>query len=63
MALLWWAGIGIAAAVLGAGATLLWWFVPKWQMRSVTTGNPKERADIEDNFRKTIGQALAGVAG
>jgi len=31
-------------------------------MKSVTTGDPKARADIEDNFRKTIGQALGGLA-
>jgi hypothetical protein len=49
----WQVGSGIAASlVIGAG---LWWWVPKWQMRSVTTGDPKARADIEDNFRKTVG--------
>jgi uncharacterized protein YjbI with pentapeptide repeats len=30
-------------------------------MRSVTAAHPKDRADIEDNFRKTIGQALGGI--
>jgi hypothetical protein len=30
-------------------------------MRSVTAADPKARADIEDNFRKTIGQALGGI--
>jgi uncharacterized protein YjbI with pentapeptide repeats len=58
----WWLGIVIAiTAVIGvAGAA--WWWVPKWQMKSVTTGDPKARADIEDNFRKTVGQALGGIA-
>jgi hypothetical protein len=31
-------------------------------MRSVTAADPKARADIEDNFRKTIGQLLGGAA-
>jgi hypothetical protein len=62
MGALWLVGIGIVAVILAIGAALLWWWVPKWQMRSVTTGDPKARADIEDNFRKTIGQALGGIA-
>src|SRR5947209_5303163 len=32
----------------------LWWRLPKRQMKSITAGDPKARADIEDNFRKTI---------
>jgi hypothetical protein len=59
---LWKVGIGIAAVIVVVGVALLWWWVPKWQMRSVTTGDPKARADIEDNFRKTVGQALGGIA-
>ena len=51
--------MGIAAVVLSGAA---WWWVPKLQMRSVTAGDPKARADIEDNFRKTVGQALGGIA-
>jgi hypothetical protein len=62
MGVLWQVGIGIAAVIVVVGATLLWWWVPKWQMRSVTTGDPKARADVEDNFRKTVGQALGGAA-
>jgi len=31
-------------------------------MRSITAADPKARADIEDNFRKTIGQLLGGAA-
>jgi hypothetical protein len=60
--MLWQVGIGIAAVILVIGAVLLWWWVPKWQMRSVTTGDPKDRADVEDSFRKTVGQALGGIA-
>jgi hypothetical protein len=54
--------ITLAAVGLAAVAVLLWWWVPKWQMRSITAADPKARADIEDNFRKTVGQALAGIA-
>jgi hypothetical protein len=57
-----WMGIAGAVAVFAVFAALLWWFVPKWQMRSIVLGDPKARADIEDNFRKTIGQALGGIA-
>jgi hypothetical protein len=55
--------------VKSAGAVLvvvvvwwLWWRLPKRQMRSITAADPKARADIEDNFRKTVGQALGGIA-
>jgi hypothetical protein len=44
------------------GAMLVWWRLPKRQMRSITLEDPKALADIEDNFRKTIGQALGTVA-
>jgi uncharacterized protein YjbI with pentapeptide repeats len=44
----------------------LWWKVPKWQLNSLRPGispdNPKDCADVEDNFRKTFGQALGGAA-
>ena len=50
----------VAVALLGVGLWLWWWF-PRWQMRSITAADPKARADIEDNFRKTIGQALGGL--
>jgi hypothetical protein len=62
MGMLWPIGISIAAVIVVVGAALLWWWGPKWQMQSVTTGDPKARADIEDNFRKTVGQALGGIA-
>src|SRR5689334_8195595 len=51
----------LAAAVL-SGAWWQWWRLPKRQMRSITAADPKARADIEDNFRKTIGQLLGGAA-
>jgi hypothetical protein len=54
MSVFWWVGMGIAAVVLSGAA---WWWVPKLQMRSVTTGDTKALEDIEDNFLKTVGQA------
>jgi uncharacterized protein YjbI with pentapeptide repeats len=58
-----WLVIAISVAVIAALALLiwLWWWVPKWQMRSVTAADPKGRADIEDNIRKNVGQALGGA--
>ena len=55
------AAAGIAALVVLWGAWWLWWRVPKRQMRSITAADPKARADIEDNFRKTIGQLLGAA--
>jgi hypothetical protein len=57
-----WTWIGAGIAAFAVFAALLWWFVPKLQMRSIVLGDPKARADIEDNFRKTVGQALGGIA-
>jgi uncharacterized protein YjbI with pentapeptide repeats len=55
--------IGTTAIVL---LGWLWWQVPKWQLNSlkpkIPPHKPKERADVEDNFRKTFGQALGGAA-
>jgi hypothetical protein len=59
---LWWVETGAVILVFPFVAGAFWWWVPKLQMRSVKTGHPKERADIEDNFRRTIGQALGGIA-
>ena len=53
------------AALLGAGfAWWLWWRLPKRQADRLrlTIRDPKARADVEDNFRKTIGQLLGGAA-
>ena len=50
--------VGSVALLVGICA---WWLVPKWQMQSVRVPDPKDRADIEDNFRKTVGQALGGL--
>src|SRR5262249_28536549 len=64
MLLVWWPWLlAGAVAVCSLGAWWLWWWLPKRQMRSVTAADPKARADIEDNFRKTIGQLLAPLLG
>jgi uncharacterized protein YjbI with pentapeptide repeats len=53
-----------AAAIALFAAWWLWWRLPKRQvdrLRAEIT-DAKARADVEDNFRKTIGQLLGGVA-
>jgi pentapeptide repeat protein len=42
----------------------LWWRLPKWQLRALESQiqDPKARVDVEDDFRRTIGQALGGAA-
>jgi uncharacterized protein YjbI with pentapeptide repeats len=57
------AAVALAAAVL-FGAWWLWWRLPKRQVDRLrlTIRDPKARADVEDNFRKTIGQLLGGTA-
>jgi Pentapeptide repeats (8 copies) len=42
----------------------LWWRLPQRQIArlALEIHDPKARADTEDNFRKTIGQALGGIA-
>jgi len=46
------------------GAWWLWWRLPKRQVdqRRFVIRDPKARADLEDNFRKTMTQLLAGLA-
>jgi hypothetical protein len=43
-------------------ALLGWWLVPKWQVHGLHIADAKTRGDLEDGFRKTITQLLAGVA-
>jgi hypothetical protein len=41
----------------------VWWRLPIWQVeRRYRVNDAKTRADVEDNFRKTIGQAVGGAA-
>ena len=53
--------VALAAAVL-FGAWWLWWRLPKRQVDRFPIDDAKARADVEDNFRKTIGQLLGGAA-
>jgi hypothetical protein len=62
----WWPWLLAGAVVAGVlyGAWWLWWRLPKRQadrLRLVVR-DAKARADVEDNFRKTIGQLLGGAA-
>ena len=61
----WWPWlVAGAVAVVAFGAWWLWWRLPKRQVDRLrlTIRDPKARADVEDNFRKTIGQLLGGAA-
>jgi hypothetical protein len=60
----WWISGTIAAVAGLAGAWWLWWRLPKRQVDRLrlTIRDAKARADVEDNFRKTIGQLLGGAA-
>jgi uncharacterized protein YjbI with pentapeptide repeats len=60
----------IVGAIAGAGAAALlfaawwvWWRLPKRQVDKLRLQirDPKARADVEDNFRKTVGQVLGGT--
>jgi hypothetical protein len=53
-----------ATLLLVAAIWWLWWRLPRRQVRrlDIQIHDPKARADTEDNFRKTVGQALGGVA-
>src|SRR3954468_6216363 len=58
----WLLAPGIPTALFGAW--WLWWRLPKWQVNRLrmTIRDAKARADVEDNFRKTMGQLLGGIA-
>jgi uncharacterized protein YjbI with pentapeptide repeats len=55
--------VALLVTALG-GAWWLWWRLPKRQVDRLrlTIRDPKARADVEDNYRKTIGQLLGGAA-
>ena len=57
-----WLPIAVVAGVIAALA--FWWWWPKWQVNrlALEIRDPKARADVEDNFRKTVGQLLGGTA-
>jgi hypothetical protein len=41
----------------------LWWRLPKREVAKLrhSIRNPKDRVDVEDTLRKTIGQALGAI--
>jgi uncharacterized protein YjbI with pentapeptide repeats len=49
-------------AICGPFALLVWWVAPIAIVRRFTLTTDKERADLEDNYRKTMGQAIGAVA-
>ena len=59
----------LAGLIVFMALLALWWWFPQWQLKKLWTRWPsltptdfKVLADAEDNFRKTIGQLLAGAA-
>jgi hypothetical protein len=56
--------IAVAALALLFGIWWLWWRLPKWQVDrlALTIRDPKARADVEDNFRKTVVQTIGAAA-
>lgn len=63
--LAWWPGLlpGVVT-IVALGAWWLWWRLPKRQVDRLSAAitDVKARTDVEDNFRKTIGQLLGGAA-
>jgi hypothetical protein len=53
----------VPLVLLPWGVWFLWWQLPKLLVSSLALKirDPKARADVEDNFRKTIFQAITGV--
>jgi uncharacterized protein YjbI with pentapeptide repeats len=54
----------LAALLLVIAVWWLWWRLPKREAArlALKIRDPKARADVEDNYRKTVGQALGGIA-
>jgi uncharacterized protein YjbI with pentapeptide repeats len=59
-----WSIIGVIAGLAALVGGWFWWWWPKRQVDrlKLTIRDPKARADVEDNLRKTIGQLLGGAA-
>jgi hypothetical protein len=53
----------MSGAAFTACAFASWWWFPPYYVRHYHPEiiDPKERADVEDNFRKNVGQALGGI--
>ena len=62
-----WITIGLAvlvALLLAIAIWWLWWRLPKREVArlALKVRDAKARADLEDDYRKTVGQALGGIA-
>lgn len=59
----WWIWELVGSVVTLTVAVLAWWVVPKWQVNRLSPEiqDPKDRANLEDNYRKTVGQLLGMV--
>jgi uncharacterized protein YjbI with pentapeptide repeats len=60
----WTKHLSAVAIVVPGWLLLLLWRLPKWQVEAADPGrsiNPKDRADLEDTFRKTFAQVVAGI--
>ena len=57
-----WLPVAVVVSVMAALA--FWWWWPKWQVNrlALEIRDPKARADLEDSFRRTVGQLLGGAA-
>ena len=57
-----WPPIAVVVSVMAALA--FWWWWPKWQVSrlALEIRDPKACADVEDSFRRTVGQLLGGAA-
>ncbi len=54
-----WPLVGIAVVIVAAGLAGVLWKVPEWQVPAGVT--PIEGAELENQFRKTLAQIVAGV--
>jgi hypothetical protein len=65
---LWWLPlwgavvVALAVAIFLVALWAIWWWLPKQQADRLTSADEKAKVDVEDNFRKTISQVLAGAA-
>lgn len=52
------------AIIVPVWLLLLLWRLPKWQVESARKAgavDPKDRGDLEDTFRRTFAQVVAGI--
>lgn len=57
--------VGSATAAVGIAVTvivLVLWRLPKWHVAKLTISEDKDRAELENELRKTLAQIIGGVA-